>query len=52
MNPDVLNLLEGKVGNELEHIGTGKVFLRRTLIRDLIKWKSFYKAKDIVNRTN
>ena len=45
----------------LEHIGTGEIFLNRTLIAyalisridkwDLIKLQSFCKAKNTVNRT-
>jgi hypothetical protein len=55
----MLNLIEEKVGKNLEHIGTGKNFLNRTpmayALRStiakclLIKMKSFCKAKDIVN---
>jgi hypothetical protein len=50
-----------KVGKRLEHIGTGGNFLNRTPMAhalrskidkwDLIKLKSFYKAKGFVNRT-
>jgi hypothetical protein len=29
MKPDILDLTEEKVGNRLEHIGTGKIFLNR-----------------------
>jgi hypothetical protein len=46
----------------LELIGTGENFLNRTTMAhtlisridkwDLMKLKSFYKAKDIVNKTN
>ena len=32
INPEILNLIEEKVGNSLEHIGTGDNFLSRTLI--------------------
>jgi hypothetical protein len=49
------------VGKSLQHIGTGKNFLNRTptayALRsridkwDLIKWQSFCKAKDTVNKT-
>jgi phage-related protein len=49
------------VGKSLKHMGTGEIFLNRTPIAytlrsrvdkwDLIKLKSFYKAKDTVNRT-
>ena len=49
------------MGKNLEHIGTGEIFLNRTLTayalrtridkQDLIKLQSFCKAKDTVNRT-
>ena len=55
---DTLNLIEEKVGNSLEHTGTGKTLLNRTpLIQELrstinkwhhMKLKSFCMAKDIV----
>jgi hypothetical protein len=58
---DTLKLIEKKVGKSLEHMGTGEIFLNRTLIAyaprskidkwDLIKLQSFCKAKDTVNRT-
>ena len=58
---DTLNLIEQKVGRRLELIDTGDNFLNRTpnaqALRstndkwDLMKLKSFSKAKDIVNRT-
>ena len=61
IKPDTLNLIEEKVGKSLEHMGTGGKFLNRTpmvyALRsridkwDLIKLQSFYKAKDIVNKT-
>ena len=61
MKPDTLNLIEEKVGKSLEFMGTGEHFLNRTpmvyALRstidkwDLIKLKSFYKAKDTVNKT-
>ena len=61
INAVTLNLIEEKVGIPLECIGTGDNFLNRTPIAqtlisitnqwDLIKLKSFYKAKDTVNRT-
>jgi hypothetical protein len=57
---DTLNLIEKKVGKSLEHMGTGEIFLNRTPMAhalrstidkwDLIKLKSFCKAKDTVNR--
>ena len=52
------NLIEEKMGNNLEHIGTGDNFLNRTQIAqalmstinkwDLMKLKSFYMTKDTV----
>ena len=60
MSP-LLNLIEEKVGNKLEHIGTRKIFLNRTpmvqALRstigrwDLMKLKIFCKAKGTVSRT-
>ena len=59
--PTTLNLTEEKVGSTLEHIGTGDHFLNITPIAqtlretinkwDLLKLKSFCKAKDMVNNT-
>ena len=56
-----MNLIEEKVGKNLEHIGTGENFLNRTPMAcaiksridkwDLIKLQSFCKAKDTVNKT-
>jgi hypothetical protein len=56
-----LNLKQEKMGIGLECMDTGKNFLNRTLTAqalrstidkwDLIKLKSFYKAKDTVNGT-
>jgi hypothetical protein len=53
---DTLNLIEEKVGNSLEHIGTGENFLNRTPVAqalrstidtlELLKMKSFCKVKD------
>ena len=58
----MLNLIEEKVRDSLEPIGTGENFLNRTPMTqalrstidkwDLMKLKSFCKAKDTVNRTN
>ena len=58
---DTLKLIEKKVGESLEHMGTGQNFLNRTPMAyalrsiidkwDLIKLQSFCKAKDTVNRT-
>ena len=62
VKPDTLNLIEDKVGKSLELVGTEGNFLNRTPMPhalrltidkwDLMKLKSFCKAKDIVNRTN
>jgi hypothetical protein len=59
IKPYTLNLIEEKVGNSLEHVGTGDNFLKRTPMAqalrstidkwDLMKLKSFCKAKDTVN---
>jgi hypothetical protein len=61
IKPDMLNLIEEKVGTIFKHISTGENFVNRTLMAqalrstidkwDLIKLKSFCKAKDTVNRT-
>jgi hypothetical protein len=32
IKPGKLNLMEDKVGNSLQHIGTGEIFLNRTPI--------------------
>jgi hypothetical protein len=57
---DTLNLIEKKVGISHEHIGTRDIFLNRiptaqALISTINKWdlmklKSFYKAKDTSSR--
>jgi hypothetical protein len=62
IKPDTLKLIEEKVGKNLELIGTGGNFLntipmvhvQRSRIDkwDLMKLKSFCKAKNIVNKTN
>ncbi len=62
IKPDTLNLKEEKAGKSLELIGTGRNFLNRTPMAhalrsridkwDLMKLKSFCKAKDIVDKTN
>ena len=59
---DTLNLIEEKLGKSLEIICTGGNLLNRTPMAnalrsrfekwDLIKLKSFCKAKDTVNKTN
>jgi hypothetical protein len=56
-----VNLIEEKVGKNLEHIGTEENYLNRTPMTqalrstidkwDLIKLRSFCKVKDTVNRT-
>ena len=61
IKPTTLNLIEEKVGSTLERIGTGYHFLNRTPAAqrlretinkwDLLKLKSFCKAKDTVNKT-
>ena len=61
LKPDTLNLIIEKVKNSLLSISTGKNIPNRTLMtqtlrstnnnRDLLKLKSFCKAKDTVNRT-
>jgi hypothetical protein len=61
LKPDTLKLIEEKVGKILEHMGTGELFMIRTPMAyalrltidkwDLIKLQSFYKTKDIVNKT-
>ena len=61
IKPDSLNLIEEEVGNSLEPLGTGDNFLNRIPMAqalrttidkwDLMKLKSFCKAKDTVNRT-
>ena len=61
LKPASLNLIEEKVGSTLERIGTGNHFLnmtpaaqtlRETINKwDLLKLKSFCKAKNMVNMT-
>ena len=61
IKPATLNLIEEKVGSTLEHIGTENHFLnvtpaaqtlRETINKwDLLKLKTFCKAKDMVNKT-
>jgi len=60
IKPDILNLIEEKMGKSLKHIGTGENFLNRTPMAqalrstidkwNLIKLKGFFKAKDTVKR--
>ena len=61
IKPATLNLIEEKVGNIPECIGTGNHFLnitpaaqtlKETINKwDLLKLKSFCKTKDMVNKT-
>ncbi|KAL6038241.1 hypothetical protein STEG23_034914 [Scotinomys teguina] len=61
INPDTRNLIEEKVGNTLEHIGTGDHFLNitpkaQTLSTTISQWdhmelRSFCRAKDTVTKT-
>ena len=56
-----MNQIEEKVGNSLQDIGTGGHFLSRTPVAqtiresmnkwDLLKLRSFWKAKDTVSKT-
>ena len=61
IKPDMLNLTEEKMGKSFKYISTGENFMNRTSMAqvlrstidkwDLIKLKSFCKAKDTTNRT-
>ena len=61
IKPDMMNLIEEKVGKNLEHIGTGEIFLNRKPLAqslkstidkwELMKMTSFCKAKDTDKRT-
>jgi hypothetical protein len=61
IKPETLILIGEKVGKSLEDMGTGQKFLNRTAMAwavrsridkwDLIKFQSFCKAKDTVNKT-
>jgi hypothetical protein len=61
IKPEILKIIKEKVRNSLDYICTGEIFLYRTpmayVLRsrvdkwNLIKLQSFYKAKDIINRT-
>ena len=61
IKPDMLNLIEEKVGESLKLMGTEENFLNKTPMAyalrsrinkwDLIKLQSFCKAKDTINRT-
>ena len=62
IKPTTLNLIEEKGGSTLEFIGTGDHFLNITPVSqtlretinkwDLLKLRSFCKAKDNVNKKN
>jgi hypothetical protein len=62
IKPDTLSQIEEKLRKSLELIGTGRNFLnitpmahalRSTIYKwDLMKLERFYKAKNIVNKTN
>jgi hypothetical protein len=61
IKPETLKLIEEKVGKSLEDMGTEEKFLNRTAMActvrsrinkwDLMKLKSFCKAKDTVNKS-
>jgi hypothetical protein len=61
IKPETVKLIEENVGKILDDMGTGEEFLNRTTMAcavrlridkwDLIKWQSFCKAKDTVNKT-
>ena len=61
IKPDTLKLIEEKVWKSLKYMVTGEILLNRTPMAcavrskfnkwDLIKLRSFCKAKDTVNRT-
>ena len=61
VKPDILKLIEEKVRRNFKHIGREQYFLNRTPMayalkqeidkQDLIKLKSFCKAKDTGNQT-
>jgi hypothetical protein len=61
IKPETLKLTEEKVWESLKDICTGEKFLNRTAMAcavrsiidkwDLIKWQSFCKVKDTVNKT-
>ena len=61
LKPETLKLIEEKMGESLEDMGTGEKFLKRTSMAcpvrsiidkwNLIKLQSFCKAKDTVNKT-
>jgi hypothetical protein len=59
--PETLKLIEEKVGKSLEDMSTGEKYLNKTVMGcavrlridkgDLIKLRSFCKAKDTINKT-
>jgi hypothetical protein len=61
IKPETLKLIEEKLGESLENMGTGEKFLNRTTMAfavrsridkwDVMKLQSFCKAKDTVNKT-
>jgi hypothetical protein len=61
IKPESLKFIEEKVGKTLEAMGTGEKFLNRAAMAcpvrsrkdkcDLMKWQSFCRAKDTVNKT-
>jgi hypothetical protein len=61
IKPEILKLIEEKVGKNLEDMGRGEKFLNKTAMAcavrsrinkwDLIKLQSFCKTKDTVNKT-
>jgi hypothetical protein len=61
IKPETMKLIEEKLGNSLEHMGTWEKFLNRTPMAyavrssvdkwDLIKLQSFCKAKETVKKT-
>ena len=61
IKPETLKLIEEKVGESLEDMGTGGKFLNKTAMAcavrlridkwDLRKLQSFCKAKDTINKT-
>jgi hypothetical protein len=60
IKPDAMKLIEKKVRKNINDIGMGDIFLNRTITYalrskidkwSLLKLQSFYRAKDIVNKT-
>ena len=61
IKPETLKFKEERVGKSLQDMGTGEKFLNRIAMAyvarsridkwDLIKFQSFCRAKDIVNKT-